>query len=168
MKRWITLVGIAASAVLAAAATPAFTADQGTVNLTVQVASPCITVSPDSTSFGPMSFSASAESPSSKDAADRPRITNCSASAESLFVQGTDAVGSLGARWTLGTPETIGRNRYGLKVGAQSATATNQPLGAALAAGDVREYPLALFMPTSGSDGSGQTMSMSATYTAAF
>jgi type 1 fimbria pilin len=168
MKRLITLVGIAATAVLAAAAAPAFTADQGTVNLTVQVASPCITVSPDSTSFGAKSFSVSAESPSSTDAADRPQVTNCSASAESLFVSGTDAVGSLGAKWALGTPETIGANRYGLKVAGQAATKSNQALGGPLAAGDLRRDTLVLFMPIAGSDGSGQTMSMSLTYTATF
>jgi hypothetical protein len=168
MNRLVTLVAATAAAVLAACATPAFTADQGAVNLTVQVAAPCITVTPDSTSFGPMSFSVSAESPTSRDAAGRPEVTNCSASAESVYVQGTDAVGSLGAHWELGAPDTIARNRYALKVGTQAATIGNQALGAPLAPGGVRRDPLVLFMPTGGSDGSGQTMSMSVTFTATF
>jgi hypothetical protein len=169
MKRWTVISGLAvAAAVFAASAAPALTADRGTVNMTVQVASPCLTVSPESIAFPAASFSTSAESPSTTEAPDRATVTNCSASSESLFFNATDAVGSVGAKWALGSPQSIGINRYGLRVASQEASAGNQSLNGALAAGDVRRDPLVLVMPTAGSDGAGQTMSMSLTYTATF
>ena len=168
MKRFIPIVAMAAAAVLAVSATPAFTADQGTVNMTIAVASPCITVSPQNIAFPGSTFSPSVESPSKSEAGNRVDVTNCSESSESLFISATDASGSLGASWTLGTPGTIDINRYGLLVGTQPATKSNQPIGSPLTAGNIRRDPLMLYMPLAGSSGSGQTMSMSLTYTATF
>jgi hypothetical protein len=169
MKRWLYVgTGLAAAVALFASAAPAFTADNGTVDMTVQVASPCITVSPSSVTFGTKSFSLSAESPVSTDASDRPAVTNCSTSTESLFVRGSEALGSVGARWTLGTPETIAVNRYGLRLNGQAVALSNDAFGTPLAAADKRLALPVLFMPLAGSDGSGQTMSMSVTFTATF
>jgi hypothetical protein len=169
MKRRLYIgTGLGAAVALLAAAAPAFTADQGTINMSVQVASPCITVSPTDVSFGTKSFSPSAESPVSTDGSDRPAVRNCATSTESLYVRGSEAVGSLGARWALGTPETIAVNRYGLRVNGQAVALSNDPFGTPLAAADTRLALPILFMPLAGSDGSGQTMSMSVTITATF
>ena len=168
MKRWIYIaVGIAALSVFAVSATPAFTADNGTVNMTIQVASPCITVSPQSVEFTPKTFSASATEPTTSDASAMPEVTNCAAASESLFMQASNAAGSLGAQWSLTSPSGIGVNQYALKVGQQAATPGLAAFGS-LAAGDTRKNPLVLYMPTAGSAGSGQTMSMSVTFTATF
>ena len=167
--RWLHAgAGIAAAAALAVSATPAFTAGEGTVNLSIQVASPCITVSPDNSTFAPRTFSVSAAAPTTSDAADRPRVVNCSEAAESLFVRATDATGSFGASWQLVDPAGIDVDKYALKVGAQAASRANQPWGFRLAAGDLADPPLVLYMPVAGSSGSGQTMSMSLTFTATF
>jgi hypothetical protein len=137
--------------------------------MTVAVASPCLTVTPDSGTFGPQTFSASAESPSTTDLDTRPTVTNCSGSSEPLFVKGTDALGDAGATWTLAAPQTIAVNRYALKSGSQALTVTSESVASGLlAAGDVIRPFVVLYMPTAGSDGAGQTMSMSLTYTATF
>jgi hypothetical protein len=168
--RRIFLGGLVAGiVVLSLSALPALGADSGTLNMSVAVASPCLTIAPESAAFAAQTFSASAESPSTTDLDTRPTVTNCSESSEALFVRGTDAVGSVGARWTLGDPQSIAVNHYALKSGSQALSVGNEPVASGpLAAGDVTRPAVVLYMPTAGSDGSGQTMSMSLTYTATF
>ena len=59
-KRWLGLIAAVAVAALAASAAPAFTADTGTVAVTVTAqaaATPCITVAPTTLDFGTLPFS---------------------------------------------------------------------------------------------------------------
>ena len=168
MRRILVCGLVAGVAAFGLSAVPALSADSGTLNMSVAVASPCLTVSPEAGTFGPKTFSPSAESPSTTDLDTRPTVTNCSASSEPLFVRGTNAVGA-GATWTLADPQSIAVNRYALRSGSQALTVTDAPVASgALAAGDVIRPVVVLYMPTAGSDGAGQTMSMSLTYTATF
>jgi hypothetical protein len=169
MKRIFLCGLVTALGALGLSVLPAFSADSGSLNMTVAVASPCLTVAPESGTFGPKSFSASAETPSTTELDTRPTVTNCSQTSESLFVKGTDAVGSGGASWTLTDPQSIGVNHYALKSGSQALGVRDEPVASgSLAAGDIVRPPVLLYMPTGGSDGGGQTMSMSLTYTATF
>jgi hypothetical protein len=169
MKRIFLCGLVTALGALGLSALPAFSADSGALNMTVAVASPCLTVAPDSGTFGPKSFSASAEAPATTDLDTRPTVTNCSQTSEALFVRATDALGSGGASWTLTDPQSIGVNHYALKSGSQALDSRDAPVTSGpLAAGDLIRPVVLLYMPTAGSDGSGQTMSMSLTYTATF
>ena len=59
-KRWLGLIAAVTAAALAASAAPAFTADTGTVAVTVTAqaaATPCITVAPTTLDFGTLPFS---------------------------------------------------------------------------------------------------------------
>jgi hypothetical protein len=174
-RRLITTACIAAAlfaGMLAVAATPASTANTGTVNAVVLVGvSPCITISsPPSGSavdYGNLAFSTTG---GLSEASGTPDITvaSCANASETVFASGTNATGT-NASWTLTTnlaPNQCGNalNQYrlGLRVNANDLflTTTNQPLGALAANGSLTRTPR-ITMPCSGSGGNGQTMNMS-------
>jgi hypothetical protein len=169
MRRILLFSLITALAALSLSALPAFSADSGAVNMTIEVASPCILVAPDNVALEPATFSASEESPSKSLTKSSHQVQNCAGKSEPLFARTTNAVGSTGATWLIVHPQTIGLNRYALQLDSQPLSASDEAVSSGpLAAGEARTFNLMLWMPTAGSDGSGQTMSMSLTYTATF
>jgi hypothetical protein len=137
--------------------------------MTIEVASPCILVAPDNVALEPATFSASAESPSKSLTKSSHQVQNCAGKSEPLFARVTDAAGSTGATWLIVHPQTIGLNRYALQLDTEPLSTSNQAVSSGpLLSGESRPFDLTLWMPTAGSDGAGQTMSMSLTYTATF
>ena len=169
MRRMLLTCLAAGLAAAALSALPASGADSGTVNMTISVASPCLLISPDHVEFPPTSFSPSAESPRKAEGKHSHQVSNCSETTEPIFAKGTDAVGSVGAHWALVDAPGIDVNKYALDLGHQHVTRSDQAVvSGPLAPGEDRLMDLFLWMPTVGSAGSGQTMSMSLTYTATF
>jgi hypothetical protein len=181
MKRRIAVIATCAlcAAGLGLSALPARGADSGQVTLTIQVATPCLNVGPASLLFPSKAFSASAASPSTATASPRHVVTNCGGASELLFVRGSNAASAAsGATWALVPPANIDTNKYGLEldewdvakaasIGGPSLSIQDKPLSS-LAPSKPREFDARITLPTSGSDGGGQTMGMSITYTATF
>jgi hypothetical protein len=177
VKRLLLIVG--AVAVSFAAAVPAFGGGSGSLALSIEVATPCLTVGPSAVSFPSRGFSVSAATPSTVDASPRHTVTNCTGSSELLFVRGSNAAGTGAAAWALVSATSIDTNKYGLALHEWDAATATHKGGAVLSLQDQalstidparppREFDATLTMPTVGSDGAGQTMSMSVTYTATF
>src|SRR5438132_10223825 len=117
-KRVWILTALMAATALAAAAMPAFTADNGTITGTVTVLAPpapCIQLSTTSLDFTAVLFNP--PQVSHVGIADPiTTLTNCSTAVSSFGIAGTDASGPAGP-WTLtdGWRSCDGRlNRYGL------------------------------------------------------
>ena len=171
MKRRIAIASAVALGVgaFAVSALPAGAADSASVNLSIAVASPCILVSHDNVQFDPATFSPSVDSPTTSLAKSSYQVANCSQKSEPLFVKATDASGPNGAAWTLVNRTNIGVNQYGLEVDHQALSKVDQAVASgALLPSESRPTSQLLFMPLTGSDGAGQTMSLSITYTATF
>ena len=172
----IAAVGLTA---LAAGAVPAFTADNGTVTLTVTAAapaSPCIEfATPPGTQvgFGTHPFSTAAQvSTGLGDVA--PRFSNCATVSESFLISGTDATSSA-TTWTLaggvGNPcptQGVYRLFYNTdNFGSWPITKTNALLqnlsnqATTFAAGEAHNLGIELAMPCQGTGGGGQTFSLS-------
>ena len=167
------LVGLVAFGV---SAVPVFGADSGTVNAQVSAGvTACITTTTDAANsnvdFGTLSFNATGASVVSNGS---PSITvaNCGSTTQSLFARGTDATGT-SATWTLtngtvcdtsGTP-----NQYRLGInplaGPLWLTTTNLNVASQMVSGS-NTYVPNLVMPCTGSQGNGQTMTMSYIFTA--
>jgi hypothetical protein len=167
------LVVLAGSAVavsyFAMSSLPAFSADAGTVNATVTVAGPCLTVPTTTIDFKSLRFS----SPTSNvTGAETVGYTSCSAAAQKVFARGTDATGT-SATWTLtsySTPCADAVNKYGveLHVAGQRVTlrATDQEIETLAPGLPGATTMLELTMPCQGSTGGGQTMSFQVHFTA--
>jgi len=162
------LVGLALSAL------PAFSADSGTVDASVEVAAACIQLSDTSVSFGTLPLGAD-------NVQGNPKITvtNCSPSSEQLLARGTDAQGTNNALWTLndsgdectGQPQ-LGPNEYSLIVQPFSVAAvrlsTANKTVQSLAGSEANLHTMFIDMACPGSSGAGQTMNMQIVYTATF
>jgi type 1 fimbria pilin len=173
---------------LAAGAVPAFTADSGSVTVSITAAPPagaCVLVSPDTVDFGTVPFSSvnSGISYASRTVS----IQSCATGTikENVAVAGTNAVGPGGTRWTLATDLaqagcTVDFYEMRLLLGsAPSSILTNvidtTPLNIRngttglpfeWSAGQAQDFELRLGMPCAGSNGAGQTKSLSVTFTA--
>jgi hypothetical protein len=187
------LAAIAALAVLglAAGAVPAFTADNGTVTVSVTAqapAAPCLTVAPGTVDFGTLPFSRPGIPNISSGNASL-TTTNCGTANQNLLGSATDATGPTGP-WFLatstGTPNPCGQgvegaNSFFLRIAPLSAgapfdvlflsrtpTLVPAPLGgpAVFPAGSSHSTQLRLYMPCEGSEGAGETKTLTATFTA--
>lgn len=180
---------------VAVSALPAFGAGSGSVDMTVTIASPCITVGPTTPiDFGSQSFS----TPSVPQSASSNAITfaNCTSVPEKVLVRGTDATGGSNALWSLVTPPSQSGvmnecfnnpapDKYSVRVevplGGETAiqnfnghltttdTFLSTPSGNGSFQGQTTYTTLTkVLMPCTGSSGVGQTMSFQAIYTASF
>jgi hypothetical protein len=189
MKRLIAIAGAltVAGAYFVLSALPALSADSGTVDASVSVAAPCLTVVVNGPfgpqlNFGTRGFT-TPTAVSGTNVTSAVSVTNCSTGAESAYVRGTDARSTTSsATWTLQSgvyPCSVGANKYSLEThlrkadgtfpsgtGYAALTATNQLLESGVGPGS-RDADIALAMPCSGSDGAGETMAFQITYSAA-
>lgn len=174
MRRTLALAGglAIAAAYFALSALPALSADTGTVNAQVTVATACITLDKTLLDFGSLSFS----QPNQGGTSQPLTVTNCGSAAK-LFGRGTDAKNGAGTiTWTLvdGDPCTVGINHYASSLGGSTpswgvllSTADKQLLGnSLLGSGSAATMGNGLLMPCTGSSGSGQIMSWQIVFTA--
>jgi hypothetical protein len=173
MRRITLCVAIAGIAALSLSTLPAFSADNGSVEAKITVASACITVEPAAgIQFPSLPFSTSS-SPQVGVATPDTTVTNCSGASEQVFVRGTNATSATSsASWALSGTFSPAQNQFNLDLASNAAGGTFvavDPVSRTwrtmpAAAADVIRTSIG--MPTAGSDGSGETMSMSVTYTA--
>lgn len=181
MSTWLRVVSmVAAAGLLAGAAAPVVAADSKTVDVTVTVAAPCITVGPESIDYGTHEFSG----PGEFDPAGTAVISyqNCGGLPEVVYGRATDAIG-LAAQWNLGNffPDCVNGpvNEFALSLvrppGPQLGYRhfylgeVDRATDESLPAGGLGFYPaLWLYMPCAGSDGVNEQMSMQVTFTASY
>lgn len=169
--RRLTIVAIATAA-LAVSAAPAFGDSSGSVGMSIEVAAPCLTVSPATVTFPSSPFSTSTTTSASVMASPRHSVTNCSAAKESIYAKGSNAAGSGGASWALAS--STGVDTYVVQLATSTPEGGHQKVNLTLTDQLVTQVSPALSlsvdaflgMPTVESSGAGQTMSMSVTYTA--
>lgn len=182
--KWIALTAVAA-ALLAVGAAPAFTADSGTVAVTVTaqaLSAPCLTVSPGAVNFGTLPFSANAGAGLSYGASDI-TITNCGTAGQNLLAATTVATGPSGS-WTpvdhaatgILDPCT-GPNRFYVSIfggttpelfmvgSFRYVRASFGGPPEVFPLGD-KVFPLTMYMPCQGSNGAGEAKTLTATFTA--
>lgn len=168
----ICAVVVMALAMWAGSAVPAFSADSGTVNAQVSVATPCITVSPTTIQFGTHAFSAGSESTTGAAAIG---YASCAPIAEKIFAKATDATGA-DATWSLTSAWICNAvNTYNVRIWQTTSpsalvqlTKANQELES-LGVGATGTFGyFGLAMPCTGSSGAGQTMSLQVIFTATF
>lgn len=173
MKR-LTIIAVATAAFVSSAV-PAFGDSTGSVAMSIEVAAPCVTISPASVTFPSKPFGASPTSPVNSFASQEHGVTNCSAGSEQIYARGSNATGTSGASWTLVNGSlSIGVDKYALHLEGTSSEGGKavltlslaDQLAKALGAGSSLTFLTTLTMPTAESSGAGQTMSMSVTYTA--
>lgn len=185
-RRLLAAVAALAGLALAAGAVPAFTADSGTVAVSVTAeAAPasCLTVSPEALDYGTLPFSR-AVGAGWNGGSQQLLLTNCGTANEHLVVAGTDATGPSGA-WALSATLSCEQlNAYSLQARKQAGEpsfqfqimhlVTKTPSTLADAAGvpyvfaadAPTDVNLALTMPCQGSNGAGEQKSLSVTFTA--
>jgi hypothetical protein len=167
-------------AVLAMGAVPAFTADNGTVNVSVTAsapAGPCIEVTGTDVSFGTLPFSSTSQTGFAYGNVN-PRFRNCSTVDEDVAIEGSDATGPA-ATWALvpglsncgGSSPALDEYHLSYFVDGgnrQSVTKAKTALltSAAPAASPDHELVLQLITPCVGSKGAGQTFAASVVLTA--
>lgn len=163
-------IGLALAALWAGSATTTLGADNGSVDATVTVATPCIVVTPSVLDFGTVPFGGLASQPL--------QYMNCGQADENIYGRATDASGASGT-WTLdplraSCAASPGVNHYRLDLYA-NANALVRPLGLVdssielLGSGASSvDSSIAIFMPCAGSDGIGDAMSFQITFTATF
>ena len=184
MRRLIALAGFLAAALTLMAA-PAFTADSGSVvvSITAQAPpAPCLTVSPGLVNFGTLPFSTNNGAGLSSGESNI-IVANCGTAGQNLLAATTDATGPSGS-WTpvdYEVTQTVdpctGPNRFYL--GVFGFTTPNlymigtprhvrASLGgppAVFPVGD-KDFRMTIHMPCQGSNGAGETKTLSATFTA--
>jgi hypothetical protein len=190
-RRILPVLGalVLGTACLLLSAGPALTASTGTVNVTVSVAEPCVTIGGGTAvDFGTKPFWASATlAPIGYTAQPYLTIQNCGGGAEKIYARGTDAAGLNGPSWALSDTyygsicPAVGPNVYSLAIRTgnpanvfTSLSKTNKQLP--LDTGGISDWgagysqidALELYMPCTGSSGAGATMAMQVTYTASF
>jgi hypothetical protein len=180
--RLLAMTLVAALVLLGTTAMPAFSdGHTGTVDATVTVtAGPCIQVGVETINFGTQEFSTTEGTVQSDSSAYN--LTNCGDADQSFYASGTDASNTAAtATWTLndagaGLDCASSTNEYQMLL---FGTAAFQRLSSSVekVVPDTGANPVApsgthsvtnrLIMPCSGSDGAGETMSLSIIYTAA-
>jgi hypothetical protein len=182
--RLFTVVGALAASALAAGAVPALSADRGTIAISITAQAPpapCLTVTPGSVDFGTLPFSTIA-----LDSFGRTNITvdNCGSAGQNLLAATTDATGPSGS-WTpiafSGAPDpcqTLNRNGFYLELFTpdpfRSLFMTGTPAPVRQATSGMPEvfpageqvFRLSILMPCVGSNGAGETKTLTATFTA--
>ena len=190
-KRRLATIAALATAALSMGAAPAFTQSTptGTVSVSVAVAppaAPCLTVDPGAIDFGTLPLH-----PSSAPALGQVRginLRNCGTAAETINVSGTSASGPSGT-WELdsraigaGGMCARGVNKYALVVAGAPVNGEDRiqtdvhPFQVTLGGGfgphvfqpatDATPLRMVLLMPCQGSNGEGETKTMSVTFTA--
>jgi hypothetical protein len=177
MCRHLVALPVLAAATLAAGAVPAFTADSGTITVSITAqappAAPCIELlDPPGTlvDFGTHAFS-TLNQPSGAPGDVEPTFRNCSTADEKVLIHGVDATAPP-VTWTLDPNgpypcgESSPRNAYQLVSRVDGASplflATTPATRLASAApGATHTLALDLIMPCSGSDGAGRTFTTS-------
>lgn len=182
-KRWLGTIAALAVAALAVGAGPAFTQSTptGTVAVTITAqatAAPCLTVTPGAVNFGPLPFSTSN---SISQASTNITVGFCgTATGQNLLGSTTPATGPSGS-WTPLTDGAINScpalNEFHLNLSSLTTfylfmTGTPAPVLQSVAgppavfpAGD-KVFGLGIFMPCQGSNGAGDTKTLTATFTA--
>jgi hypothetical protein len=172
------LISTMAAALFGAAASPALAADNATVDASVSMAAPCLTVSTSQLDFGAQGFSPDGGSPS---VAQQSLVyTSCSESYERVFAHGTSAAeaGGGSASWALSAASLdcpdYGVNKYGLGLHStafgfdRALTTVDQQLEI-VGNGSAGSLDQATFRaPCIGSDGAGTTMEFQIVLTATF
>jgi len=171
---------------LAASAGPALTAANGTVAVTITAAAPpapCLTVTPGTVDFGTLPFSANNYAGLSQGNSDI-TVTNCGTAGQNILGSTTNAVGP-GGSWTptsyypsLTIEPCPAPDRFYLSIGGFTVygldAMTNTPAPvlassggppAVFPAGD-KAFRMRLIMPCVGSNGAGETKTLTATFTA--
>lgn len=168
----LTVVMLLASLMLIAV--PVSALPSGSVDATVTVEGPCLTVPTTPVNFGPVGFS-QASANTTKQALSF-LLSNCGSQTIDLYAKASDATGDGGASWTLSGWDgsalmcdgAIDMYGAGVKEGVSSTLwlSTSDALytKAVAALGTVTTYPN-LLMPCTGSSGVGETMSFSYTFT---
>jgi hypothetical protein len=171
---------LAATALTGTIAGPTFAADNGAVDATVTVATPCILVTPSQVDFGTLPFSPLGAPTSSGLAAVS--YTNCADIPERVYARGSDATGSSPGgpiTWTLTPAPACGSttnpilNEYTVATvdgvnPAKPLSGADLELETVAAASQGAVNQLAILMPCAGSDGAGSLMSFQVTFTATF
>ena len=189
-KRWLATIAALAAAALVLTAVPAFTADTGTVAVTVTAqaaATPCITVVPTTLDFGTLAFSTAGVLSRRfiGGAGVSPTVTNCGTADQFMTLATTNATGTSGS-WTPtgaadGTNPCPAVNTFNI-TGHREADAnqgirlTGSPalvpavggIGPYLQGPGVSDnFGFTLNMPCQGSNGAGEQKSLTLTFTAA-
>ena len=184
MRKHLVGTLVVGALALAASAAPAFTADSGTLTVSITArapAAPCLTVTPGTVNFGTLPFSANANSGLSEGEADI-TANNCGTAGQNLLGSTSNATGP-GGSWTplaLGSSfnPCVALDRFylsifGFTTPALYMTGTAAPVLASLGgppavfpAGDAKVFRLTFTMPCQGSNGAGETKTLSATFTA--
>lgn len=146
-----------------------------TVDATVSALAVSLTVDPGSVNYGTLAFEQSRSSKAAEAGNVTFTATNTGNAMESFLVHGADATGT-GFSWTLtdaiGCGPISARNKYrhSVKVGAAPAqflSPTSDTLASGVAAtGGTVQFTSELYMPCSGSDGSGKVASTAITVVA--
>jgi len=169
-SRLITIIAV--GGLLLAAAAPALAAGTGTVGVSVNGSSPCVTTS-GSFDFGSMNFS-SAGAISQSPVTSGPTVTNCSGTTEqyaahiSNFNNGFNAWTPSGA-FTNPCPtlNTFNLNVAGFGSGNYNLTGSDQAIGSSSSATPIN-WASVFVMPCAGSSGAGVPMGGQITITASF
>jgi hypothetical protein len=189
-KRWLATVAALAAAALAMSAVPAFTADTGTVAVTVTAqaaATPCITVAPTTLDFGTLAFSTAGVLSRRfiGGTGTSPTVANCGTADQFMTLATTNATGPSGS-WTPtgaadGTNPCPAVNSFNI-TGHREADAnqgirlTSTPalvpavggVGPYMQGPNVSDnFGFTLNMPCQGSNGAGEQKSLTLTFTAA-
>ena len=187
MLKRLLAVGLIVGAVasLGLSAGPVFGDDNVVVTATVTPATPCVTVTSLTISYGTRSFATSSTGDSSA-TADPLTVVNCGDTSENVWARGADATGA-SATWSLSSlgtqttcyqdgfssPVTLNRYKHRIDVGTGASlldiylTINNAAMGSLAGGNGVQVIPM-LYMPCSGSDGAGQLMSTTITFTATY
>lgn len=146
-----------------------------TVDATVSALAVSLTISPTSVNYGTLAFETSRASTAPEAGNVTFTATNTGNSTESFLVHGADATGD-GFSWALtdaaGCGPISARNKYrhSVKVGAAAAqflSLNDDTLASGVAAaGGTVHFTSELYMPCSGSDGSGKVASTAITVVA--
>ena len=183
--KWIALTAVAAT-LLAIGAAPAFTADSGTVAVTVTAQAPpapCLTVTPGTVDFGTLPFSKDAGAGLSSGDANI-TVTNCGTVGQNLLGATTNATGPSGA-WTpvnyydtptidpCTAPDRFYLSLFGFTTPALFLTGTPRAVTTTLLGSTPVVFPtgdkvfrLTLTMPCTGSNGAGEQKALTTTFTA--
>jgi hypothetical protein len=186
MRKYIYGALAIAAVTIATTATPAYTSDTGNIAVSVTAQAPpapCLTMAPGSVDFGTLPFTA--PGPAVSFGQHDVALTNCGTTDEHVVAAGTNASGPSGT-WQLIPSADIcatGVNKYQLDIygpvgGAGILTyleTTPKPLGR-LVGGVFVTYSFPpsvvtnavfqLAMPCQGSNGAGETKTLTATFTA--
>jgi hypothetical protein len=180
---------IAAVASVGLTARPVFSQDSGVVSATVTVTTPCLTVPSHTIDYGVLPFANTITGDSFR-WADQFTVSSCSVSPQSLSVRGQDMTG-IDAVWSLTSGSTspgggmwstcyqnggsvggVTLNLYRHEVWFDSDVVrlakSDTVVGTLSAVRTSYQFSPALWMPCSGSDGFGQTMSTTITFTASY